>query len=105
MFHLLSHPWMIFFEGTHHHHVTHNGVSMNLAVSRSALGNPMDCNPMKPIRLLCLWGSPGKKTGAGCHFRLWSLGSTQMHQPPAHTQNLLSAEELMLLNCGVGEEC
>ena len=31
------------------------------------LCDPMDC---KPARLLCPWKSPGKNTGAGCHFLL-----------------------------------
>ena len=30
------------------------------------LWDPMGCSP--PARLLCLWDSPGKNTGVGCHF-------------------------------------
>ena len=28
-------------------------------------------------RLLCLWDSPGKKTGVGCHALLWEIFLTQ----------------------------
>ena len=30
------------------------------------------CDPhgRKPARLLCIWDSPGKSTGVGCHFPL-----------------------------------
>ena len=27
----------------------------------------------QPTRVLCLWGSPGKNTGVGCHFLLQSM--------------------------------
>ena len=36
-------------------------------LSCPTLCNPMDCSPP---RLLCLWNSPGKNTGVGCHFLL-----------------------------------
>ena len=38
----------------------------------------MDCNPP---RLLCPGGSPGKKTGAGCHFLLQGVFPTQGLNP------------------------
>ena len=31
----------------------------------------------KPARLLCPWNSPGKNTGAGCHFLLQRIFPTQ----------------------------
>ena len=43
---------------------------------------------MKPVRLLCLWNSPGKNTGVGCHSLLqglfpcqgWNLGLLHCEQ-------------------------
>ena len=34
------------------------------------------CGPygQQPTRLLCLWDSPGRNTGVGCHFLLHSNG-------------------------------
>ena len=32
---------------------------------------------MEPARLLCLWSSPGKNTGGGCHFLLQGIFPTQ----------------------------
>ena len=32
---------------------------------------------LEPIRLLCPWNSPGKNTGAGCHFLLQGIFLTQ----------------------------
>ena len=34
-----------------------------------------------PTRLLCLWNSPGKKTGVGCHFLLQGIFPTQGWNP------------------------
>ena len=50
------------------------------------LCNPMDC---KPARLLCLWNSPGKNTGAGCHALLQGVFPTQGScLPPLHLRLL-----------------
>ena len=40
---------------------------------------PILCDPMdyNPSRLLCPWGSPGKKTGVGCHALLQGIFPTQ----------------------------
>ena len=58
-------------------------VCMCLVVSDSAT---MD----RIIRLLCPWGSPGKNTGAGCHFLLQGIFLTQGWNPhllwPLHWQ-------------------
>jgi len=35
------------------------------------LCDPMNCS--LPTRLLCLWDSPGKSTGVGCHFLLQGI--------------------------------
>ena len=32
---------------------------------------------LEPARLLCPWNSPGKNTGAGCHFLLQGIFPTQ----------------------------
>ena len=40
---------------------------------------PTLCNPMN--RLLCLWASPGKNTGEGCHFLLQGIFPTQGSNP------------------------
>ena len=36
---------------------------------------------LDPARLLCLWDSPGKKTGVGCHFLLQGIFLTQGSNP------------------------
>ena len=36
---------------------------------------------LQPARLLCPWDSPGKSTGAGCHFLLWGIFLTQELNP------------------------
>ena len=38
------------------------------------LCNPMNCSP---TRLLCLWDSPGKNTGLGCHALLQGISPIQ----------------------------
>ena len=35
------------------------------------------CYHMEPTRLLCLWDSPGKNTGMGCHALLQGVFPTQ----------------------------
>ena len=41
------------------------------SLSSVQLCDPMDC------RLLCLWNSPGKNTGVGCHVLLQRISLTQ----------------------------
>ena len=48
---------------------------------------PAFCDPMEPPRLLCLWNSPGKNTGMGCHVLLQRTFLTQ-------------GSNLGLLHCG-----
>ena len=36
---------------------------------------------LEPTRLLCLWDSPGKNTGVGCHFLLQGIFPTQRLNP------------------------
>ena len=42
---------------------------------------PALCDTMYPVRLLCPWASPGKKTGVGCHALLQGIFSTQGLNP------------------------
>ena len=68
-------------------------------------------------RLLRPWDFPGKNTGVSCHFLLQEIFPIQglnlglphcrqmlYHMSHQGSQRKLSAEELMLLNCGVGED-
>ena len=45
------------------------------SLSRAGLCDPTDC------RLLCLWNSPGKNTGVGCHALLQGIFPTQRLNP------------------------
>ena len=49
------------------------------------LCNPMDC------RLLCLWNSPGKNTGVGCHVLLQGIFLTQGSNPSLLHWQVLNA--------------
>ena len=68
---------------THTHTHTHCQLNCQLYTcvcvlrhfSRVRLCDPMDCSP--PTRLLCLWNSPGKNTGVGCHALLQGVFPTQ----------------------------
>ena len=39
------------------------------------------CYGLLATRLLCLWNSPGKNTGVGCHFLFQGIFSTQRLNP------------------------
>ena len=57
---------------------THVYVYFHAACAKSlqsylTLCDPIDCSP----RLLCLWDSPGKNTGDGCHALLQGIFPTQ----------------------------
>ena len=41
-----------------------------LSVSRSVVSDSLRPQGLYPARLLCLWDSPGKNTGVGCHLLL-----------------------------------
>ena len=89
------------------------------AVSEVTQSFPTLCDPMDGVtctRLLHPWGFLGKSTGVGCHFLLQGIFPTQGSNPGllhcrqalyhlSHQGSLrnLRAEELMLLNWGVGE--
>ena len=46
--------------------------------SRSVLSDSLWPHGLQPTRLLCSWDSPGKSTGAGCHFLLRGIFPTQV---------------------------
>ena len=64
----LSHPYM----------TTGKSVKMLVTQSCPTLCDPIDC---KPLRLVCLWDSPGKNTGVGCHFLLQGIFPSQGSNP------------------------
>ena len=45
------------------------------------VSNSLQPHGLLPIRLLCLWDSPGKNTGVGCHFLLQGIFPTQGLNP------------------------
>ena len=46
-------------------------------VSSSVVSDSLRPHGLWPTRLLCLWNSPGKNTGVGCHFFLQGIFLTQ----------------------------
>ena len=48
-----------------------------LKESSSVMSNSLWSHGLQPARLLCLWNSPGKNTGVGCHFLLQQIFPTQ----------------------------
>ena len=53
------------------------GVCMYVCGSRSVVSNSLGRHGLRLSRLLCPWGSPGKKTGVGCHSLLRGIFPTQ----------------------------
>ena len=45
--------------------------------SHAVMSDPSQFQGLQPSRLLCPWDFPGKNTGAGCHFLLQAIFSTQ----------------------------
>ena len=45
-------------------------VCVCVCVSHSVMSDSLWPHGLQPARLLCPWNSPGKNTGAGCHFLL-----------------------------------
>ena len=52
------------------------------SVNHSVMSNSLWSHGLQPSRFLCPWNSPGKNTGAGCHFLLqessWPRDRTQV---------------------------
>ena len=56
-------------------------VCVCMCVSRSVMSDSLQPHRLWPTRLLCLWDSPGKNTGVGCHFLLQGIFPTQGSNP------------------------
>ena len=78
------------------------------------VSDPQRSHGLQPTRLLHPWDFPGRSTGVGCHYCVLIL-LTKVRLVKAMVFPVvmcgceswmikLSAEELMLLNCGVGED-
>ena len=52
-----------------------------MKVSHSVVSASLLLRGPEPARLLCPWNSPGKNTGAGCHFLLHEIFLTQGLNP------------------------
>ena len=50
-------------------------------LSHSVLSDSLWSHGLQPVRLLCLWDSPGKNAGVGCHFLLQGIFLTQGLNP------------------------
>ena len=48
-----------------------------LFFSHKVMSDSLWPHGLQPARLLCLWDSPGKNTGVGCHFLLQGIFPTQ----------------------------
>ena len=48
-----------------------------VCVSRFVMSNSLWTHGLQPVRPLCPWNSPGKKSGMGCHFPLQGIFLTQ----------------------------
>ena len=51
------------------------------SVSYSVVSDVLRPHELGPIRLLCLWNSPGKNTGVGSHSLLQGIFPTQGSNP------------------------
>ena len=54
-----------------------NKMSPMCVCTHSIMSNSLRPHGLWPTRFLCLWDSPGKNTGAGCHFLLQEIFLTQ----------------------------
>ena len=48
-----------------------------LCAGHSVVSDSLPPHGRQPTRFLCPWDSPGKNTGAGCHFLLQGIFQTQ----------------------------
>ena len=53
-----------------------------VCVGRSVMSDFLQPHELEPIRLLCPWNSPGKKTGVGFHFLLQGIFLNQRSNLP-----------------------
>ena len=61
-----------------------NSIRLKVSVSCSVMSNSLQPRGLEPIRLLCPWDSPGKKTGVGCHALLQGIYLTQGSSQASH---------------------
>ena len=54
---------------------------MKVKVSCTVVSNSLQFHGLQPIRLLCPWNYPGKRTGVGCHFLLQGIFLTWGSNP------------------------
>ena len=57
------------------------GRNKYVCVSHSVISNSLRPHGLEPSRLFCLWDSPGKNTGVGCHVLLQGIFPTQGSNP------------------------
>ena len=65
-------------------------VTIRAVLSHSVVSDSLRSHGLQPARLLCLWNSPGKNTGVGCHILLQGISMTQGLNPdlPCYRQIL-----------------
>ena len=61
-----------------------------LTLSHTVVSDSLRPHGLQPARLLCPWDSPGKNTGAGCHFLFQGIFPTQ--GPKQHLLLLLHSQ-------------
>ena len=71
-----------------------------LLLSHSAVSDSLWPHGLQPARLLCLWHSPGKNTGVGCHALLQRIFTTQGSNPSLFSLLHCQAGSLPLLPPG-----
>ena len=52
-----------------------------LVISDSVMSDSLQPHRLEPTKLFCLWDSPGKNTGLGCHSLLQGIFPTQRLNP------------------------
>ena len=70
-------------------------------LSCSATSDSLWPQGLQPTKLLCLWDSPGKSTGVGCHFLLQGISPMQGSNP--HLLCLLHCRRI-LYHWATGED-
>ena len=62
-------------------HITGDNMCVCVCVSQAVISNSLQPHRLYPTRLLCAWNSPGKNTGAGCHFLFQQIFPTKGSNP------------------------
>ena len=76
---------------------------MEAAAAKSIQSRLTLCNPIggSPQRLPCPWDSPGKNTGAGCHFLLQCMKVKSESEVPQSSPTLIDPMNCSLLGSSV----